>query len=308
MVAYHEQGVVFNCGENRLVGVAAIPEVAAEIGILFLVGGPQYRAGSHRQFTLLARSLAEAGFPSLRFDYTGMGDSEGGKHEFDNTREDIAAAIEAMFQSVAGVRRVILWGLCDAASSAMIFAHSHEQVTGMILLNPWVHNGEYSPEVKLAHYYRPSLSKKDQWRRLLFGDIKVVPAFKELARNTLALFGKRSLNGSPQLSRVSFVQDMLGGLQRFKHDVLIVLSEADLTAREFSTLTVNQSDWKEATSRPTVTVNTVLEADHTFSQRLWQEAVSQMTIDWVRRQCDISVGSRAAPGLQSAHASIVQIP
>jgi uncharacterized protein len=283
MVSYCEQGVVFNCGENRLVGVAAIPAVAADVGVLILVGGPQYRAGSHRQFTLLARSLAEAGFPSLRFDYTGMGDSEGGRREFDNTQEDISAGIGALCEVAAGVRRVILWGLCDAASSAMIFAHSHTQVTGMILLNPWVHSGEYSPAVKLAYYYRPSFSRLDQWRRLLFGDIKLVPAFKELARNTLALLGKRPLNGVP-VSRGSFVQDMLGGLQRFRHDVLIVLSEADITAREFSTLTANQRDWKAATSKPSVTINTVLAADHTFSQRPWQEAVSQMTIDWVKRQ------------------------
>jgi uncharacterized protein len=166
----------------------------------------------------------------------------------------------------------------------MIFAHVHAQVTGMILLNPWVHYGEYSPEVKLAHYYRPSLSKRNQWRRLLFGEIKLVPAFKELARNTLALLGKRSLFGTRQASRGSFVQDMLDGLQRFKYDVLVVLSEADLTAREFSILAANQTDWKAATSKSTITISTVLAADHTFSQRPWQEAVSQLTIDWVRQR------------------------
>lgn len=283
MTTYQEQGVVFNCGENRLVGVVAIPAVAAEVGVLILVGGPQYRAGSHRQFTLLARSLAESGFPSLRFDYTGMGDSEGGRREFDDTQEDIAAAIGALLGAVPGVRRIILWGLCDAASSAMIFAHSHAQVTGMILLNPWVHNGEYSPAVKLAYFYRPSLSRKDQWRRLLYGEIKLVPAIRELARNTLALLGKRSVNGVPHVSRGCFVQNMLQGLERFKHDVLIVLSEADLTAREFSTLTATQRDWKSATSKPSVTINTIQAADHTFSQRPSQEAVSEMTIDWVRR-------------------------
>ncbi len=280
MNAYHEQGVVFDCGKSRLVGIAAIPERPADVGVLMLVGGPQYRAGSHRQFTLLARSLADAGFSSLRFDYTGMGDSEGGKHEFDKTQDDIAAAIEALFKAIPGVRQVVLWGLCDAASSAMIFGYRHSRVTGMILLNPWVHNGEYSAQVKLAHYYRPSLSKIDQWRRLLFGEIKLVPAIKELTRNSLALMGKKSSGAT----RRSFVCDMLDGLQRFQYDVLIILSEADLTAREFSTLTANNADWNAATSKPAVTTNTVLAADHTFSQRLWQDEVSQLTIDWVKRR------------------------
>jgi alpha/beta superfamily hydrolase len=53
--------------------------------VLVIVGGPQYRAGSHRQFTLLARSLAEQGFAVLRFDYRGMGDSTGAMRDQQST-------------------------------------------------------------------------------------------------------------------------------------------------------------------------------------------------------------------------------
>ena len=127
VTSYSEQAVVFECAGDRLVGITAVPEVAADIGVLILVGGPQYRVGSHRQFTLLARSLAEAGFASLRFDYRGMGDSEGKKSEFDDTEDDIAAAIDAFIRSAPGVSRVVLWGLCDAASSALIFAHRSQR-------------------------------------------------------------------------------------------------------------------------------------------------------------------------------------
>jgi exosortase A-associated hydrolase 1 len=283
MNAYREQGVVFKSGENRLVGIAAIPDVATDVGILILVGGPQYRVGSHRQFTLLARSLADAGWASLRFDYAGMGDSEGGGQEFNQTREDISAAIDALFETVPGISRVVLWGLCDAASSALIFAHSDARVTGMILLNPWVHKGEYSLDVKMAHFYAPSIFNKDQWRRLLSGKIKLIPSIKELAADTLGQLGRRSAGSSRQTSRRSYVDDMLDGLQRFDHDILIVLSEADLTAREFSTVIAQEADWKAATSRPAITIKTVLGADHTFSQRSWREQASQITIDWLGR-------------------------
>jgi len=282
MKAYREQGVVFNCGENRLVGIAAVPEITAEVGVLILVGGPQYRVGSHRQFTLLARNLAAAGFASLRFDYTGMGDSEGDAQEFDQVEADISAAIEAMLETIPGVCRVVLWALCDAASSAMMFAHRHSQVTGMILLNPWVHHGEYSPEVKLTHYYRPSFWRKDQWRRLLFGEIRLIPAFKELAKDALALVVKRSLPTVRQQSQRSFVHDMLDGLLRFPHGILIVLSEADLTASEFKVLIAQDADWKAAISRPLITTHAVGGADHTFSEPLWQEEVEQLTIGWLK--------------------------
>lgn len=282
MSAYREQGVVFNCGENRLVGIAAVPEITAEVGVLILVGGPQYRVGSHRQFTLLARNLAAAGFASLRFDYTGMGDSEGDAQEFDQVEADISAAIEAMLETIPGVCRVVLWALCDAASSAMMFAHRHSQVTGMILLNPWVHHGEYSPEVKLTHYYRPSFWRKDQWRRLLFGEIRLIPAFKELATDALALVVKRTLPTVRQQSQRSFVHDMLDGLLRFRHGILIVLSEADITASEFKVLIAQDADWKAVISRSLITTHAVGGADHTFSEPLWQEEVEQLTIGWLK--------------------------
>lgn len=284
MTAYDEQAVVFECGGSRLVGIAAIPQVSADIGVLILVGGPQYRVGSHRQFTLLARRLAESGFASLRFDYRGMGDSEGDKCQFDSAEEDIACAIDAFIGSAPGVSRVVLWGLCDAASSALIFAYRHPRVAGVILLNPWVHSGVYSPQVKLAHYYRPAFAETKQWRRLLSGQIQLLPAFRELARDSLALLGRYShYSGRKSVNR-SFIHLMREGFEQFQHGILIVLSEADLTAREFSTLIAHDAAWKAATSKPAVTIKMVPAADHTFSQQPWKDDVSRLTIEWLRQQ------------------------
>ena len=87
-----ERGLVFASGEQRLVGVLARPEDAGDVAVLIMVGGPQYRVGSHRQFTLLARDLSRHGYTSLRFDYAGMGDSEGQRARFDAVHADVDAA------------------------------------------------------------------------------------------------------------------------------------------------------------------------------------------------------------------------
>jgi exosortase A-associated hydrolase 1 len=283
MSEYREQGLVFNSGNNRLVGVVAIPEHDANVGVLIMVGGPQYRVGSHRQFTLLARGLTAAGFPSLRFDYSGMGDSEGDRLGFEKTGEDVSAAIDAFIECVPGVARVVLWGLCDAASSAMMLAHRDSRVKGMVLLNPWVHTGEYSPEVKLSHFYRPLFTDQDHWRRLFSGKIQLLPALKELVQDALALLGKLRPRGRPKHSQRHFIDEMLEGFQRFQYDVLLILSENDLTAKEFTTLVSSDKNWKSALHKPGVEVHTITGADHTFSQRSAQEQVSQMTIEWVGR-------------------------
>src|SRR5690349_24048098 len=57
-------------------------------GVLLVVGGPQYRVGSHRQFALLCRRLAGRGVPALRFDYRGMGDADGAARTFESVRSE----------------------------------------------------------------------------------------------------------------------------------------------------------------------------------------------------------------------------
>jgi len=281
MMSYSERGAIFNSGGNRLVGIAAVPENPLAIGLLILVGGPQYRAGSHRQFTRIARCLAEAGIASFRFDYSGMGDSEGEIRAFNEVSADITAAIDCFQEMVPEVQGVVYWGLCDAASSALMFAHREQRAVGMVLLNPWVHTGVYSPEVKLSHYYVSRLRGKDAWQRFFRGSIDASD-LAEFARETglyLTRLVSRPFNKTFQHSLAG---EMLSGLERFNGGTLIILGEEDLTAREFLSLTSHQKAWKKAMSRPRVCVYEVEGADHTFSKAVWHEKVCRKTVEWVR--------------------------
>jgi len=282
MSDYQEQGIVFDCAGNRLLGIVAAPERETDTGVIILVGGPQYRVGSHRQFTLLARRLAAAGIPSLRFDYTGMGDSEGDAREFNDTEQDLSAAIAAFRDTVPSLSKVVIWALCDAASASMMFAHQHDVVRGMVLLNPWVQGLEYSPEVKFAHYYRPLISGRDSWRRLISGEIDVWPALKEFMGTSVGTLAGRLGATFTATSRHSHLDPMREGLTKFRHSILVILSEDDLTAHEFSALVATDSAWGQIMSDPCINVTTVDEADHTFSRKVWQDQVEELTIEYVK--------------------------
>ena len=89
----------FSCEGSWLYGILSLPkEEVASRGVLIVVGGPQYRVGSHRQFTLLARDLAAHGVPVMRFDYRGMGDSEGDARDFEDINEDLCCAADQFFE------------------------------------------------------------------------------------------------------------------------------------------------------------------------------------------------------------------
>ncbi|PHV05291.1 hydrolase 1, exosortase A system-associated [Janthinobacterium sp. BJB412] len=166
---FDEHALQFSCEDAALIGILSRPRQAATRGVLVVVGGPQYRAGSHRQFTLLARALAAQGIPVLRFDYRGMGDSEGAARDFEAVSADLRAAIDEFFRQVPTLRDVVVWGLCDGASAALFYAAGDPRVAGLALLNPWVRSQASYARTTLRHYYLARLRQGEFWRKLLGG-------------------------------------------------------------------------------------------------------------------------------------------
>jgi hypothetical protein len=79
----------------------------------------------------------------------------------------------------------------------------------------------------------------------------------------------------------SYQDRMAEGLDGFRGSVLLVLSERDLTAQEFSEFVKSDRRWAELVGRPNVRQVRMAEPDHTFSSAKWREAVERMTIQWL---------------------------
>lgn len=277
-----ERALAFDCGGERLYGILSLPagKAPATRGVLVVVGGPQYRAGSHRQFTLLARDLAQGGVPVLRFDYRGMGDSEGAIRPFDEVEDDLRAALDAFMAAVPGLREVVLWGLCDAASAIGMYAARDARVAGLVLLNPWVRTEDGLARATLRHYYRARLRDPAFWKQLLRGGLD----WRRSLASLLALLRKARGTPAPSesVATASLPERMRAGLQDFRGQVLLVISGADLTAREFCDLADADRAWKGVLAPPRVTRRQIDDADHTFSRRAWRDQVARWTAEWLR--------------------------
>lgn len=282
---YAEHAIVFHCGGCRLLGIATRPDTPAETGVIIVVGGPQYRAGSHRQFTLLARQLAEQGIASMRFDYRGMGDSEGDMRNFEAVDNDIRAAIDALLKHEPAVRRVAIWGLCDAASAALYYAHTDTRVGGLILLNPWVHTEASAARARLKHYYLSRLMQRSFWTKLLSGKIALSDSVGDLTKSAQgAVTGASpvaSAPANPWHGSPGYIDRMLDGFKRFQGEVLFILSGSDLTAQEFIALTQQDPRWKKLCCSPNISSETVKNANHTFSTRPWRDLVAVQSATWL---------------------------
>jgi exosortase A-associated hydrolase 1 len=281
-----ESPLRFDCGASQLIGILAGAAMHSDLGVVIVVGGPQYRAGAHRQFVALARALAEAGFPALRFDHRGMGDSEGEQRSFEDIGTDIACAIDALQRAAPGVRRVVLWGLCDGASAALLYLQSQAdpRVAGLALLNPWVRSEASLAKTHVKHYYRQRLQQREFWLKLISGGV-ALQALAGLAANLRQAFGRGSgraagAGGSPS---GPYQDRMAQAWGAFRGEILLMLSEHDYTAREFSEYTAGSSVWQQALkTRPAARVD-IRDADHTCSQPQAQRAVEAATADWLAR-------------------------
>jgi exosortase A-associated hydrolase 1 len=280
--------LVFPCGEARLAGVLHRPEQAGSRGVVIVVGGPQYRVGSHRQFVLLARHLAAAGFPVLRFDCRGMGDSTGEFPGFEAIGPDIAAAVQALRDAVPGLRDVVLWGLCDGASAAVFqAARAPGAVAGLVLANPWVRTEAGLARSYVRSYYGRRLLQRDFWVRLFSGQMNPGAALLGFLRDLGRSLGGGRQSGSngegsgDPAAGGSLPDRFRAALQAYPGPVQLLLSGADLTAREFESC-LSSAAWDAIRRRPGIRRLDLPGADHTFSRREWTDAVSAATLEWLR--------------------------
>ena len=281
----NEIPIVFRCRSTRLLGILHTVSPPAEIGVVVVVGGPQYRVGSHRQFVLMARRIAAAGFPVLRFDYRGMGDADGDMRTFVDVDNDIRAAVDCLIGEVTSVKRIVLLGLCDAASANLMFAPNDRRVTGLILLNPWVRTVASEARTYLRHYYVKRLFQISFWRKIFAGNwamTRSLSGLKDSLRNVAPVQGK---NDAPKIAGdEQFIVPMLRGLKDFQGKMLILISGRDLTAQEFIDLCSSDWHWKKAIGRSTVSLKKFPKADHTMSERRDLYEATDACVSWLQQR------------------------
>ncbi|MBC3765776.1 hydrolase 1, exosortase A system-associated [Neptunicella marina] len=271
-MSFNETPFTFEIAGKNSLGI--LHDADGKTGVVIVVGGPQYRIGSHRQFVQLSRALAHQGIPSIRFDVRGMGDSEGDKQTFDNLDDDIHAAINSFFNA-SNITNVIIWGLCDAASAALMYAHKDKRVVGLYLLNPWLENSAAKGKAMLRYYYLQRLFNPEFWKKLLRGHVNLKNSVSEAGQ-----FAKSSV-ASQHSDKTGYQQLMLEGARAFDGKIAITLSGNDLTAKEFEQAAQANKQWKKwlKTKAQVFRIN---EADHTFSTSEWKKMIESNTVKFVQ--------------------------
>jgi len=272
-----EQAFLIDCRDVPMTAILALPDQPPSVGVVVVVGGPQTRVGSHRQFVLLARALAAAGIACLRFDYRGMGDSVGEPRDFERVSDDIGAAVAALRTRSPSIKHVVLWGLCDGATASAFHAADDPAISGLVMLNPWVRTTAGEAAALVSNYYGKRILSADFWRKLFGGQVDLSRRLREFWAN----WRNAQSNEANAAGPTDSLPDRLGvSLSRFGRPLLLVTSGNDFTAAEF--LRAAESGYlAQGLARCRAARHTIPAANHTFSSALWRAEVEGATRDWL---------------------------
>lgn len=167
---YREKAVRFG-PTGALLGILTEPAAGTPAlgrGIVLLNAGLLHRVGPSRLHVQIARRMAACGYVALRFDFSGIGDSDARRDGLAFEQSAVLEVQEAMnhLASTKQVREFALFGLCSGADGAFLAAVADPRVTSLVQLDPWIyHTWKYAPFALLR-----KLRNKKSWQNLLSGD------------------------------------------------------------------------------------------------------------------------------------------
>lgn len=156
-----------------LIGVATEPAdfKAGLPAVLILNSGVMHHVGACRLSVKIARAVANRGLLAVRFDYSGIGDSEPrrGSKSFEEISISECAEVMDYVERTWGSRRFILYGLCSGADAAFHTAIADERVIGFAQIDAYCYrNWRFYFEHYRPMLVSPSRLKKSleyRWRR-----------------------------------------------------------------------------------------------------------------------------------------------
>lgn len=156
-------------GKNELVGIVTYPENLAfhnnRPAVILLNAGLVHRIGPFRINVDLARSFASVGMLALRFDLSGIGESE---HSRDTRPRDQRVIVEIQsamdyLAGIEGVNQFILIGICTGADQAHRAAVADNRVVGAVCMDGY----GYKTWRFYLNHYGPKFLNIDVWRNAI---------------------------------------------------------------------------------------------------------------------------------------------
>lgn len=292
----------------RLFGTLHTPELANPRlpAVVLFSAGVKMRMGPNRLYVPLTEMLTSLGYTVFRFDYYGLGDSEGelqetmladvyngievGRHV-----DDARSALEWL-RTHCGFERFVVGGLCGGAITALLTAQRDVRVEALLSLGmtvtlsnkgalPGAHLTRATLDSRRRGYYK-KLLQPGAWARLLTfkSDYSVIwAAMKRLVvpgRPTppASSTDKQQLGNANPLFPAAYLE-FLGRGGR----VLMLFSEKDRTLSEYVEKFEEPFARQVQPFAAQIHKHVVPNANHVMSLPEWQREMVDVSRSWLSR-------------------------
>jgi pimeloyl-ACP methyl ester carboxylesterase len=284
------------------------PAVARGVCILMLSPGIKGRVGPHRLYLKMAERLVPLGFHLLRFDFYGLGDSEGELGEdvladMYNTiqggryAEDTIAAMDWIAAN-CGIRRFVGSGLCGGSITALHAAARDDRVEALLGIGlPVVLDGgeanwgrfltrqqkQQERRGLVTRMFRPR-----SWWRFLSGQSdyrvigRVLPQLVGLRSPFRSRAKAATAAQAPDDTNPLFAPAFLQLLARGR-PALLVYSGGDRLLAQFEEKFESRHREQIGADRRGYRVHEIPNANHIMSSREWVAELCEVSAAWLSR-------------------------
>ena len=272
--------------------------------IVLLSPGVKMRVGPHRLYNRMTESFNKLGFSVFKFDFTGLGDSEGELNrkllaEVYNDTETgsfVDDSLDALnwLEKEYGHQSFILAGLCGGAITGLLTAKEDKRVIGLLSLGMtvtlamgWGDRTKFASQGELASlrkgYFRRMLNPKSWLRLLTFqSDFSTIirslgPLFFRKKKSLPAAVGdkEKQSNANPLFPPAFFE------MTRNQGKVLLIFSQSDRLLWDFEEKFAQPYASELAEVRDSYECHVVDDANHVFSFREWEQEMLDVSRTWL---------------------------
>jgi pimeloyl-ACP methyl ester carboxylesterase len=287
-----------------------------DTGIIILSPGVKSRVAPHRLYVKMARFFADAGYTTLRFDFYGLGDSEGEIEDeyladFYQTIElgryidDTIAAMDWM-EDRFGFRRFILTGLCGGAITGLHVGAKDNRVESLIglglpvvLAGSGIDRSKFLTKFEVAHTRRKYVKKlfslsswarflslKSNYKLMVLSFLKSVSPKKMDQKNApdlKVLAVNEQPTSKPKITKDNFNPYIPALFKDFltTGKALLVFGEADRYSWEFREKYMERYGHASEVYQKNLDTHIVPQANHILSLSEWQKDMFEIIGQWL---------------------------
>ena len=296
----------------KLFGILHQPTVDRFNGraIIILSPGIKSRVAPHRLYIKMARQYVDLGFNVLRFDYSGLGDSEGnvdyekvadfyGAVQVGKYIADTTAAMDWL-SNTYNITKFILAGLCGGAITGLLTAAQDSRVDSLISLaipvtldganvdrTQFITQGQLQ---RLSKGYINKLFDLKSWLRFL----TLQSDYRVIFKSAKQMFYSKKDNVSSDVEpmRASSKEPHKDNFNRLfpqaffnmtssSRKILLIFSGSDRLGWEFEEKFVLPYKEKLEGVNKSYTLHTIADANHILSFPEWQDEFFNITTTWL---------------------------